>query len=125
MAYIDFKKQHVLVLNSFQATAYVNEVLFRRGEDTFGETSFYEAIDYGIKAQLITPLDDGQFKEWYIEPVSDTYPYPTEKIVDGNTGGNLYYVSTGKADLYALSMFNANWLKTRTYTLMYTEIKEA
>ena len=121
MGYIDFYKNTVVVLTAFQAAAFVNEYLRCNREDTFGETSFNDALDYGCAATIICPLNDDVFGTWCIEPVGNVVAYKTSDI---RTRQDLYYINIDSLEgiaSIALAMFSERWRKQRTYTLRWTD----
>lgn len=122
MGYIDFHKNTVVVLDAFQAAAFVNECLRHNREDTFGETSFNDALEYGCTATIICPLNDDVFGTWCIEPVGNVVAYKTSDI---RIRQDLYYIDIDAYDgaaSAALAMFSERWRKQRTYTLRWTEL---
>jgi hypothetical protein len=121
MAYINFRKAQVYVLNGFEAAALVNEYLRLIGEDGFGETGLDDAIEYGT-GTLLCPLTDDVFGSWSIEPCCFNMRYQVDDLADERY--SLYYFEIGddtnSAAMRALTMFGERWLKRREYTLRYT-----
>lgn len=121
MAYINFYEQEIVVLNGFEAAAYVASQTTNDGEE-WGESEFDLLMEYGINEGLITPLNNDVFKDWYVTTESRVVKYKTSQIAEG--GLTLYYVPTNYHGNYRVMkdlkrMFNEEWLKIRTYTLFY------
>ena len=120
MAFIDFRKVNVYLLNGFEAAAFVNNYLHRHDEDIYGETDIDEAIGYGIQS-LFTPLCNDVFGDWAIEPAQSKHRYSVEDIK--NERYSLYYVEPTRYDIRTAlnELFNEDWLRARSYVLRYTE----
>lgn len=124
MAYINFEnKTNILVLQAFEAAAFVNEYLRLHGEEEFENYKYDDALEFGCQIGCITPLADDQFKRWHIEHCGQIYRYKIDYLTDeqkNESGCELYFVDLmEQAYDKALTMFHATWRAYRTYTLYY------
>lgn len=135
MPYIELKEMTIVVLNGFEAAAFVNEYMHVHREyddsELFPENELDDAIEYGYGIWIVRPLSDDQFKYWSITPVSPTPASPmlyrkryiVEQIL--NEDNQLYYVDVNDRTIEkALKMFSEQWLMERKYTLRFAYIDE-
>ena len=123
MAYINFDEQEIVVLNGFEAAAYIASRCTNDGEP-WCESEFDLLMEHGINNGYVTPLNNGVFRDWYVTTENRVVQYKTSQISDGSLV--LYYVPTNyKGDYRALEslkrMFGEVWLKVRTYYLFSTQ----
>ena len=119
MAYIDFKKTNIVVLNGFEAAAYVAG---RTGEH-FTDTEYEDALQYGLSSQLITPLKEDQFSAWHLEAVGNHY-YKVDylkELADTKVDETLFFVRSDDDPMFegVHRTFSQDWRIYRTYTLHY------
>ena len=116
--YLNFNVCKIVVLNGFEAAAYVNAHLGLL--DGFGECDLDDALEHGVLNDYVRPLCDDQFESWSLaattkRPVYDVNAISSERIP-------FYYVQLDDAQNRTVleSMFNKTWLDRREYVLRYT-----
>lgn len=115
MAYINFVVQPIVVLNGFEAAAYLTSTTSNDGEP-WREEEFDDLMEYGLLDGRIHPLADDQFAAWSIEPAGNIFHYSVEHIVSETQ--KLYYVMRDKGSYTQLGkLFDSTWLAYRTYVL--------
>ena len=124
MAYIELHKNEVLVLDRFQAAAFINETLRIARDDEWEDSPFQEALEWGCSSGTILPLADVVFRQWNIEPVGNgRHAYTVNEIKERD---DLFYVVVDNENLCyrnsAFYMFNEYWMKRRIYKLYWTEL---
>ena len=120
MAYKTFAKTDIVVLNAFEAAAYVNMWCEFNNRELFGESEFSDALDYGIDAGAITQLNDDQFELWSLENVGNVIRYQASYLINADVP--YYFVRIYKNDKENKpleSLFSERWRKIRTFTLRF------
>ena len=123
MAYIELKEMTIVVLDGFEAAAFVNEYVYRKnnGSEFFHEHELDDAIEYGFETWIVRPLSDDQFKYWSITPVNQmsySKRYTVKQILSEDKP--LYYVNVNDRTIEkALKMFSEQWLMQHKYILRF------
>lgn len=121
MAYIDFTKETVVILNGFEVATYVNTLDSKENGTAqyWGETDFADLIDAAVDSQCVYDIRDDRFKEWYVQPINRVVRYRPQEIA--SCALTLYYVPWTEQTIKNLEgIFDKGWLSIRTYTLYHT-----
>ena len=118
MAYINFTKQSIVVLNGFEAAAYIESCTTNDGSE-WREDEFDLLMEHGLLNGIIFSLANDQFEEWYVE-----FPGQILKYKDADIAAEtrqLYYVIRNERTVKQLvALFDQSFLAYRTYTLYAT-----
>lgn len=120
MAYIDFKHDVIVVLNKYEAVAFIDAYMMKNGTERMEEDTFEDILGYGIDSAWLTPLKDDVFKHWSIEPIGNIKTYDVSTLSSGDN--DLFFVSfrpDWKSTECLKRMFNDIWLAHRKYELRY------
>lgn len=118
MAYINFTKQSIVVLNGFEAAAYVESCTTNDGEP-WCESEFELLMEYGIDTGIVHPLANDQFKDWFVEFLGQIFKYKVADIAAEKR--ILYYVIRNERTVKQLEhLFDGKFVAYRTYDLYAT-----
>ena len=118
MAYINFTKQSITVLNGFEAAAYVESCTTNDG-CKWCEGEFDLMMEHGLLSGVIFPLATDQFEEWFVEFPRQRGKYEVADIAAEKY--QLYYVIRNERTVKQLTtLFDQGFVAYRTYTLYAT-----
>lgn len=118
MAYINFTKQSIVVLNGFEAAAYVESCTTNDGEP-WCESEFDLLMEHGLTYGIIFPLSNDQFRDWFVEFPGQILKYKVADIAAEKRP--LYYVIRNERTVKQLKfLFDERFVAYRTYNLYAT-----
>ena len=116
MAYINFTKQSIVVLNAYESAAYVASCTTNNGKEWM-DGEFDPLMEHGLFSGIIFTLSDPAFKDWFV----DLDGRVTRYTVDDIKKGDLFYVIRGERTERQLKrVFSCDFIEFRTHILYAT-----